>query len=241
MENLVKFCLVCGVRIEKPYKLSKLSFMQVYYCSTICSNIGRHDACIQRELEGQLKQVEEYKELRRRKALIRRDPVAYADYLLTQVIITPVGCMEWIGACDFAGYGLFTYNGVVCQVTRFVYKYLIGSIPEKFMICHTCDNPSCVNPAHLFLGTNQENVQDASRKGRLHRPKGELNPAHILTTEQVTFVRSRRFSLKELGLIAESYGMSQESLRKIAGGRGWADVPRYDGKEIYVKVKSKPC
>jgi len=88
-------------------------------------------------------------------------------------------CWEWLGGRDSDGYAMF-YLGVVdgkektSRVNRLVYELFYGiKIDPRLLACHRCDNPGCVNPHHLFLGTNSDNLMDASRKGRI--ASGERN------------------------------------------------------------------
>lgn len=87
-------------------------------------------------------------------------------------------CWIWPQSKDGGGYGLFFANGRQGRAHRFSYALAYGPIPDGLDVCHTCDVPSCVNPAHLFLGTAQDNMMDAARKGRngqsrkTHCPQG---------------------------------------------------------------------
>lgn len=83
-------------------------------------------------------------------------------------------CWKWIGRADASGYGLFREERRrVVAAHRFVYKRFVGKIGLGLFICHACDNPCCVRPSHLFLGTQKENMVDAKRKGRL-----SVGPTH---------------------------------------------------------------
>jgi hypothetical protein len=77
------------------------------------------------------------------------------------------GCWEWIGPRARGGYGRFSTPSGMVGAHRFSWTLTHGSIPSTLLICHHCDNPPCVRPGHLFPGTAQDNVLDASRKGRL--------------------------------------------------------------------------
>jgi hypothetical protein len=88
----------------------------------------------------------------------------------------PSGCWLWMGA-KARGYGQFYLNGRNRKATHVAWLLTHGSIPEGKMACHTCDNPTCVNPAHIFWGTMSDNILDAVKKGR-HDPRGNALRTH---------------------------------------------------------------
>lgn len=80
------------------------------------------------------------------------------------------------------------------QTHRLAYTLAVGPIPEGMCVCHSCDHPICCNPAHLFLGTVEDNIADMVSKNRSSRQRGTINPAHVLT-EQICMVALSFFSL----------------------------------------------
>ena len=92
------------------------------------------------------------------------------NWFLARVQPDPAtGCWLWQGARDHRGYGFFSYRGKKCRASRFSWWHLRGPFDLKLSICHKCDNPPCVNPEHLFPGSQSENMKDAVAKGRCGR------------------------------------------------------------------------
>ncbi len=83
----------------------------------------------------------------------------------------PSDCWEWLGRCDAAWYGHFQFNGKPIGAHRFAWWFSTGIWPGDLSVLHRCDNKACCNPAHLFLGTQKDNIQDAVRKA-LRRCEG---------------------------------------------------------------------
>src|SRR5690349_13982377 len=75
-------------------------------------------------------------------------------------------CIEWDGTRHVKGYGQITIRGRTVRAHRLAWEKANGPIPEGMMVCHKCDNPPCINPEHLFLGTSKDNAQDSIIKGR---------------------------------------------------------------------------
>lgn len=81
----------------------------------------------------------------------------------------PDECWEWRGSRNAKGYGQVTNQGADRIAHRVAYEIAKGAIPSGMMVCHTCDNPPCCNPAHLFVGSNADNIRDKVAKGRSKR------------------------------------------------------------------------
>lgn len=133
-------------------------------------------------------------------------------------------CWLWTGGQMGKGYGGFRgHNSVRTYAHRFSHETYIGPIPDGQFVCHECDNPACVNPDHLFLGSQFDNMADAHRKGRTRKtiPRGELHPSAKLTSEQVLIIRESPKSLTEL---AAEYGVRLQSIYAIKKRLSWRHI-----------------
>ena len=114
------------------------------------------------------------------------------DRFWSKVDQTGTGCWEWQGTRMAAGYGKFSYQGKSMYAHRMAWQLSNGSIPEGLYVLHRCDNPSCVRPVHLFLGTQRVNMHDAIEKGRMSgKPRTEgldTSQWHLRLNEATTDV-----------------------------------------------------
>ena len=129
------------------------------------------------------------------------------------------GCWNWKGNINGNGYGRLTTDHKRVLAHRHAYQVTHGPFPPKLMICHTCDNPKCVNPDHLFVATNMDNVRDAMNKGRWPRSTDKSNCG--FTDEQVRSIRKdRRF----LSRIAADYGVDESTVWRVRARVSYRDV-----------------
>lgn len=86
---------------------------------------------------------------------------------LTARVLVSDGCWEWTGSRNRQGYGRFSYEGGrFVFAHRYMFELFFGQIPQGMLVCHRCDNPSCVRPEHLFAGSARDNALDREAKGR---------------------------------------------------------------------------
>jgi len=137
-------------------------------------------------------------------------------------------CWEWQGCKNNKGYGMFRVNNKHKYVHRFSYEIHKGEIPKGKFVCHHCDNPSCVNPDHLFCGTNSDNLMDASRKGRLknrNHPTGSKNGFSKLNEQKVKKIKKQLMDkTKTYEEISKPYGVDKTTIGLIARNKTWAHV-----------------
>jgi len=132
--------------------------------------------------------------------------------------VTESGCWIWTGSLYPIGYGYFSSKGTE-RANRAAYMLFVGDIPEGKIVCHACDVPECVNPDHLFLGTNKDNSRDMVNKNR--QAKGSKINSCILNEEKVKEIRASNDSKESL---AEQYGVSTSTIYDAKTHKTWKHV-----------------
>lgn len=127
------------------------------------------------------------------------------------------GCWNWVGSMWANGYARTGIKGCKGRAYRLSYQEFKGVIKKGHIVCHKCDNPKCVNPNHLFQGTNQDNMTDMVNKNR--SLKGEKHHKAKLTLPQVLEIRSRENEPRVL--LAKEFGVSDCTIRDIIKKRSW--------------------
>jgi hypothetical protein len=134
-------------------------------------------------------------------------------------------CWEWRGNRHRQGYGLISRNYKISKAHRVMWQFRNGPIPDGMCVLHRCDNPPCCNPAHLFLGTQVDNIHDMQNKGRLVVPRGEQQGNSKLTNESVRRARKEYaeggITMRELG---HRYGVTMAVMQKAIRGTYWKHV-----------------
>jgi hypothetical protein len=139
-------------------------------------------------------------------------------------------CLIWTGAKNQGGYGLVTYGDRCIAAHRRAWEIANGrEIPPGLIAMHSCDNPPCVNPNHISVGTQVDNMRDCARKGRrgpmfLEGSKGEDHPLARLTESDVLSIRERVASGERSGHVAREFSVSRSTISSIVIGRRWQHV-----------------
>jgi len=138
-------------------------------------------------------------------------------------------CWEWNAASHVWGYGQIKIPGTRKQIPAHRLSYLIhiGEIPNGMLVCHSCDNPKCVKPSHLFTGSYKDNSHDMVAKNR--HLFGEKNSISKLTEDKVRAIHRLNGDGVSQGKLARSFGVSQSTVWKILHGFRW--------KRIYNEIK----
>lgn len=132
------------------------------------------------------------------------------------------GCWEWVG-CKMKGYGMMNVNGIPKLASRLSWEIHYGPIPANKMVLHKCDNPSCSNPEHLYIGDQFDNMADMWNRGR-------ANPGHVygskhgnskLTDEDAKLIRHSTQKTREL---ADQFGVSMTTIQYVRSGKSWKHI-----------------
>lgn len=139
------------------------------------------------------------------------------DRFTSRYIYKGNGCWEWVGSRFNNGYGRICINYKTMGAHCLSWELHRGKIKKGMFVCHACDNPSCVNPEHLFIGTPKENTHDARDKGR--RADRERHPKAKLTWESVSLIRS--LPNADAQKLAKKLGVNFSTVYRVRNGKRW--------------------
>lgn len=163
------------------------------------------------------------------------------ERLMQRVRKLESGCWVWIASKDQDGYPIFRAS-VAGQYFhrghRASYAMFKGAIHEGMHVCHTCDNPSCVNPDHLFLGTIEDNMKDKVAKGRSRVPKGEESVHAVLSEEQAQAIL---LDARPYTAIAADYGVSASTIGSIKNRESWRHLDGEPAKAKRIGRRGESC
>jgi len=139
------------------------------------------------------------------------------------------GCWLWTGALNSHGYGKIWADRRLHRAHRVTYSLFVGEIAPGLVVCHRCDTPACVNPDHLFLGTQADNIRDMNLKGRRTQGRvyaGALNSAAKLTEDQARKVLADVRAGRTKTAVANDNGITRTAVYHIVTGRNWPHLQR---------------
>ena len=154
-------------------------------------------------------------------------------------------CWLWMATKDKDGYGQFQVDGKARRAHRVsaLWAGIISDISDGSVVCHSCDNPSCVNPDHLWRGTRAQNNADRSKKGRDARQKGSAHGMSKLTEQDVRYIKIFLAAGAKQRVIARNFGVSRSAIATINAGKTWSQVEvtaRRSGQATDAVLSGKP-
>jgi len=143
------------------------------------------------------------------------------EHLMARYIVSGSGCWEYQRCSKRDKYGLIEIEGRLHRAHRVSYSLFNGKIPDGMMVLHRCDNPPCINPKHLFVGNNSDNMADKISKGR--QSKGEGRPLSKFKDKDVRQIRSlvEHFSLKYIAII---FDVNPSTISRIVAKKTWKHI-----------------
>jgi hypothetical protein len=136
----------------------------------------------------------------------------------------PTDCWPWLRGKNQCGYGEMMWERKPWLSHRIAYTLKVGPIPSGLWVLHRCDNPGCCNPAHLWIGTAQDNSRDRENKGRGANRKGEKHPLAKLTASDVVKIRKLAANRIPRATIAERFGIHRMYVQLIVSKRRWKHI-----------------
>ena len=192
-------CAECGKEFSVSYNMSKARAAKPKFCCTVCQSKHAHKKSQQNAHDRFWAKVE---------------------------VLGDDQCWNWKNQKNKKGYGLFNFSrgNETTLAHRIAFKIANGYLPNDRFVCHSCDNPSCCNPSHLWLGTPKDNTVDMMEKGRWKPAdpiRGENASGAKLSNKDVQEIRSSGDSTKTL---ARRYGVSTVRINQILSRKAWTHV-----------------
>jgi hypothetical protein len=134
------------------------------------------------------------------------------------------GCREWTGWCDGGGYGRVSVGRTMRPAHVIAWEQSNGrQVPDGLVVRHTCDNPPCIEPTHLILGSQSQNVADMFQRGRCDR-SGERNNSAKLTADAVQAIRAKHAVGQSVSSLSRDYGVSESQVKNVVTKKQWKEV-----------------
>jgi hypothetical protein len=142
-------------------------------------------------------------------------PIKMVTFFQSKLIKGPNECWLWQGTTDQDGYGILCFKYEIIKAHRFAYHIYKGHIADGTLVLHTCDVPGCCNPAHLYLGTVQDNINDRTVRNRTAHNNGTQNGQCKLSDVQVDEIRNLRYMGLKTTILAKQFGVSHQQISRI--------------------------